>query len=171
MSQKGDDTDPLWGMSAEELAQLTDSRVTTARRWIRARSAPSMVIRCLSFLRDGDLGAISPQWAGWKLSMRDGLLYSPEGEKYTPGAVRAGPLYAETAGLLRGQLAAAEAALQQTKERRDRLHALADLANATAAAQAAAEALCADLTASERCDLYQLLDSTRAAVVRSSEHS
>ena len=168
MSPKDDAEDVLRGWSADKLAAYFDSHVTTARRWLRERSAPPMVIQCLRYLQ-GRLGGISKDWAGWYLDSSDGLLYSPEGDKFTPGAVRAGPRYAEAARSYAGQLAQAQAALEQVTSRRDRIQALADLQNATAAAQAAARALTEDLTDAERRELFSMLDSTRHAHVRMSE--
>jgi len=76
--------DCLAGLSADELARLTDSHVTTARRWLRTKKAPPMVLRCLAVLRRGDLGAVNKAWTGWRLSARDGELYSPEGSDSLP---------------------------------------------------------------------------------------
>jgi hypothetical protein len=149
----------LHGLSAEELAALTDTHVTTTRRWLRTKKVPPMVLRCLAVLRNGNLGAVSKEWSGWTL--RRGELYSPEGVGFTPGHVRAGPLHAETAKELRRQLSAATATVEASQERRERIEALAALHNAQAAAQAAISALTADLTSPEQNRLFAALDSTR----------
>lgn len=156
-----DAADCLRGLSAEELAALTDTHVTTTRRWLRTKKVPPMVLRYLAVLRRGDLGAINKAWTGWKLSARDGELYSPEGVGFTPGHVRAGPLHAQTAKELRGQLHAATATVDAAQDRRERINALAALHNAQAAAQAAINALTADLTSPEQNRLFDALDSTR----------
>lgn len=150
----------LHGLSAEELADLTHSHVTTARRWLRARELPPVVGRCLTVLRTGDLGGLSAQWNGWTL--RGGQLISPEGSTFTPGDVRAGPLHAETARLLRGQLHAATETVEGAQDRRVRVEALAALENALAAAHAAVERLGGNLTDREQDEVFDRLESTQA---------
>jgi hypothetical protein len=159
-----DIVDYLGGLSAAELAALTDSHVTTARRWLRTKKVPPVVLRCLAVLLRGELGAVSREWAGWTL--RRGELYSPEGVGFTPGHVRAGPLHANTARELRRQLSAITAIVEASQERRERVEALAALHNAQAAAQAALHALTADLTSPEQNQLFETLDSTKQRRVR-----
>lgn len=154
----------LHGLSAEDLAELTDSHVTTARRWLRTRELPAVVGRCLAVLRAGDLGGLSSAWAGW--SVRGNALVSPEGSQFTPGDVRAGPLHAETARLLRGQLYAATKTVEGAQDRRVRLEALAALENALAAATAAVERLGGNLTDRERDEVFDRLESTQARRAR-----
>lgn len=152
-------TDALHGLSAEELARLTDAHITTARRWLKSRRAPRVVMLALSLVRFGDLGAASPDWTGW--SVRADELVSPEGSTFTPGMVRSGPLFERAAAELRAQAAGALNAAESDLQRRARVAALAALANAHAAAAAALDALSDGLSPGERRRLFDSLDSTR----------
>ena len=116
---------PWHGLAPEALAELLGVHVTTARRWRRTGEAPAAVLRALAVLRFGRLGPIDPAWSGWIL--RDGELWSPENEPYTPGMVRAGPLHAESARLAVARAEAAEAAAAGHYRRAERLAALAEL--------------------------------------------
>lgn len=156
--------DALHGLSAEELAGLTDAHITTARRWLRSRRAPRVIMLALALMRCGDLGAVSSAWAGWVL--RRDQLWSPENEPYTPGMVRAGPLHARASVELRAQRDGVLLAAQSRPERAAHLAALAALANAHAAAQAALDALSDGLTGAEQRSLFSRLDSTRRARAR-----
>lgn len=162
----------LTGLSAEELAGLMDVHVTTARRWLREQNAPGHVLRALRIVRRGELGAISKTWAGWRITP-DGKLWSPEDDRkhFTPGAVRAGPLYEERAASYRSHLHHALEALKEAPGRRDRVEAIAALSNALVAVQAAAEALAQQLPPEEQRDLFQMLDSTRERAISSSQNA
>lgn len=116
---------PWHGLAPEALAELLGVHITTARRWRRTGEAPEAVARTLAVLRFGRLGPLDPAWIGWCL--RDGQLWSPENEPYTPGMVRAGPLHAESARLARERAQAAEAAAAGHYRRAERLAALAEL--------------------------------------------
>lgn len=158
---------PLHGLSPEELARLTETHVTTARRWLRRGSAPRAVLMALAVLRFGDLGAVSSAWDGWTL--RDGILWSPEGSGFEPAQVRSGPFFEQAARSLRAQLLAVTVTAQDGSGRRARIEALAALANAQAAAVRALEALTDDLPAPDRGRLFELLDSTQERRRRSQE--
>ena len=161
------DTEAFHGLTAEELAQITGTHVTTARRWLRRRTAPPAVLMALSFLRFGDLGAVSPEWAGW--SLRGGELWSPENQPYTPGMVRAGPLHEHSARAYRAQLLAVAVTAESGSDRRERIEALAALENAFRAARAALERLSVDLTAPERNQLFERLDTTAERRARAAQ--
>ena len=108
---------------APELARLTNAAERTARRWILSDRAPRLVVRYLQLLNDGSLGLIAPRWEGWRL--RGSELYSPEGQAFRPGEIRAIPLRVQ-------QIAALErAAAAQLPASRDaeRLSALLDAAS------------------------------------------
>lgn len=79
----------LWGagLSWEKLPALLDVSTRTVHRWRAAGELPAaLVLVCMCF---ADLGTISEPWRGWMISRRDGLLYSPEGEAFGPGDLRA----------------------------------------------------------------------------------
>jgi hypothetical protein len=155
----------LHGLTPEALAEFTETHVTTARRWLKRRSAPRAILLALALLRLGDLGAVSPEWAGWTL--RDGILWSPEGTGFDPGQVRSGPLFEQAASGLRAQLLAITVTSESGSARRARIEALAALENAQAAAVRALTALTEDLPAPDRARLFELLDSTRRLRERS----
>lgn len=152
------DTDALRGFSAQRLAELTHTHISTARRWLRRRSAPPAVLMALTFLRFGDLGAISEKWTGWGL--RADQLWSPENVAFTPGMVRAGPLFEQCVRNYRAADAAQPPIIDTEAERR-RVRTLAALENAFNAAQRALEELRADLTELERRKVHEQLDTTR----------
>jgi hypothetical protein len=170
-----DATEVLSGITPEQLAELTDTHITTARRWKRdPKKAPPHVVRCLAVLRHGDLGAISKKWAGWGL--RGDKLWSPEDDRrgFDPGHVRSVPYLEATALEMRRQVMAATATVATSQERRERIAALVTLHNAQAAAQAALEAsmetLTADLTNPERNELFRALDATQQKEARHREY-
>jgi hypothetical protein len=151
--------DALHGLTPQGLAELIGAHVTTARRWLRSRQVPRAVAAALMVLRFGDLGAISPDWEGW--SLREGVLWSPEGDGFSPPQVRAAPLYERAAEEYRAQLQAALKAAESDQERAERVAALAALANAHAAAGAALARLAGGLTPAEDRRLFEALDNTR----------
>lgn len=81
-----DAKDVLFGLPAEEVARRAFVDVSTARRWKAGTSRPAQAQLALL---SGDLGCLSPEWAGWII--RNGQLVSPEGLCETPGSVRAIP--------------------------------------------------------------------------------
>lgn len=152
-------TDALHGLTPAALAELIGAHITTARRWIRARRVPRAVAAALMVLRFGDLGAISPDWQGWNI--REGALWSPEGDRFSAAQVRAGPYYERAAAEYRGALASALKAAESDQERQERVAALAALSNAHAMAGAALARLAAGLTPAEDERLFSSLDTTR----------
>ena len=58
---------PFGELPAEAIAALVGVEVSTARRWRRDRSLPEPIQLLGHILTTGDLGAIHPGWAGWKL--------------------------------------------------------------------------------------------------------
>ncbi len=83
------DGDPLYGLPAERLAELTGASLVTARRWKRTRALPPPVRRLLAILVTGDLGPVDSTWCGWHLSR--GLLCGPDGLTFEPAEVLAIP--------------------------------------------------------------------------------
>ena len=80
--------------SAAWLAQECLVTERTARRWKASGMAPRLALAWLTLRDLGDLGAIRPEWAGWRL-WRDGLLYDSAtggGSGFRPGEIRAMPL-------------------------------------------------------------------------------
>lgn len=102
---------PWHGLSSEQLAELTGVHVTTARRWMREKGAPAAICRALAVLRFGRLAALDPQWSGWII--RDGRLWSPENDDWSPGEVRAGRVASQASRAGYAELQAAERALQR----------------------------------------------------------
>jgi hypothetical protein len=79
---------PLYGVPVEEIARVCGVHQDTARRWKRTGNVPPAAVVAIRALFEHDLGAISAQWTGW--SVRGEELISPEGDRFTPGMVRAG---------------------------------------------------------------------------------
>jgi transcriptional regulator with XRE-family HTH domain len=151
----------LHGLTARALAELTGCDVSSARRWRRRRRLPEAIARLIELTRDGELGAVAGAWRGWAL--REGVLISPEGAEFTPGAVRAGPLHVATVQHLRGELAALTASVARDVERRARVTALVSLQNALEQALEAAAALNGALTEGEQTRLFEELTATGEA--------
>jgi|GEM_PF-4008119 len=85
-----DDTEHLgWfaNYSADWLATKCFTSARTARRWRRAKRAPTLIVRWLTLVCDGVLGALCKDWEGWTL--RDGKLYDPVGRWHTPATLTA----------------------------------------------------------------------------------
>jgi len=83
-------TDPLDGIGAERIAELTGVHVSTARRWKRTGKRPRWVAPFLAMAIGGELAPIAHPWRGWIL--RGGCLISPEGWSFQPGEIRSLPL-------------------------------------------------------------------------------
>jgi hypothetical protein len=60
----------------------------TKRRWSRRRSVPTVPGLALKLL-EGDLGKISPMWAGWTLNPDTGVMSAPNGDTWTAGRLQA----------------------------------------------------------------------------------
>lgn len=144
---------------AYTLASRAGVSAVTLRRWQRTNRRPRWATILLALL-DGELAAIDAAFCGW--TIRDGQLWSPESQGFTPGMVRAGPLHEEAARSYRAQLADVTATAESGADRRRRIDALALLKNAFRAASSALEVLAEDLTAPERARLFERLDSTHA---------
>jgi hypothetical protein len=78
---------PLYGVPVEQIAQVCGVHKDTARRWKRTGNVPPAAVVAIRALFEHDLGAISKAWTGW--SVRGEELISPEGNRFTPGMVRA----------------------------------------------------------------------------------
>lgn len=90
------------GIRAEELAHVTGTSLRTARRWKASGRMPAGYALALALLRDGDLGALAPEWTGWRL-MR-GQLYSPDNWGFRPGEIAAVPILYQLQAELKKQL-------------------------------------------------------------------
>src|SRR6266404_800970 len=86
---------PLYGVSLAVIAKTCQVHPDTARRWKRTGCVPAPALALIGALHSHDLGAIAPAWQGWTL--RDGDLVSPEGDRFTPGMVRAGQYHRQRA--------------------------------------------------------------------------
>ena len=75
----------------KDIAKLTGASIRSVRRWYQYRRLPVGVGALIRFVYHGDLGAVHPAFAGWRIK-RDGVMYSPDGPKvpgWTPGHLRA----------------------------------------------------------------------------------
>lgn len=93
---------PLYGVPVAVIAERCQVHPDTARRWKRTGNAPAPALALLRVLHDYDLGAIAPAWTGW--CVRGGDLVSPEGDRFTPGMVRAGQYHRQRASDLEREL-------------------------------------------------------------------
>jgi hypothetical protein len=116
---------PLYGVPLEVIAATCQVHLDTARRWKRQGHAPARALALIRLLHEHDLGATSEAWAGWV--MREGDLVSPEGDRFTPGMVRAGKYHRQRARELDRELTAALEFLERLREeyRRARARKLA----------------------------------------------
>ncbi len=70
-------------LSRKACAALLGVSVKTVRNWDTGRHrVPWSAVKLLRIVRQGDLGALVPSWAGWTLS--GGVLRSPEGRCFEP---------------------------------------------------------------------------------------
>lgn len=74
--------DILYRWSVNDIAQICEVDISTARRWKRGAVCPP---KSALMLLSGDLGYLDPAWAGW--CVRGGQLISPENWIATPGDV------------------------------------------------------------------------------------
>lgn len=91
------------GRHPASIARACGVSVRTARRWRAAGQMPAAYALGLALVEDGDLGAVAPDWRGWRLIR--GQLFSPDGWGFTPGEIQAAPLHVLLIGELRRQLA------------------------------------------------------------------
>lgn len=85
------------------LLERTGVHRSTVARW-RATGKYPAAVRRLAALERGELELLCFHWAGWRLDVREGVLVSPEGERYTPGVIRALALRSQQVGALQRQL-------------------------------------------------------------------
>lgn len=92
MTESDDDT-RLGGYaheSVEWLRRVTRAGERTVQRWRATGRAPAPVVQLVRLLREGyKLGRVAKQLEGWTLDERDGKIYSPAGEGFTPGEILA----------------------------------------------------------------------------------
>ncbi|MTT54259.1 hypothetical protein F1529_17420 [Alcanivorax sp. VBW004] len=75
-----------FGLSIDQIQQITQLHPTTLRRYLRTNSAPSHIIRLVAFFSRGELPSNSPKWNGWKV--REDALSDPDGNEYRPDEIR-----------------------------------------------------------------------------------
>ena len=73
-------------LSVSDIARICGVSLKTAKRWKSGTTCPPPYV---AMILRGNLGALDPEWAGWVL--KAGKLYSPEGDEYLLGDVRAVP--------------------------------------------------------------------------------
>jgi len=83
---------PLYGVPVEAIAATCHVHPDTARRWKRQGSAPAAALALIRLLWECDLGGLSAPWRGWII--RQGEMYSPAGDRLTPGLILAGRYHA-----------------------------------------------------------------------------
>lgn len=93
----------LFGISPLRLAQVAGVSLRTAMRWKRT-GVPRSMERAVMLGVFGDLGELAGEWEGWKLW--NGRLWSPEGDAFSPGQVRAIPYQRDRVRALEGALRA-----------------------------------------------------------------
>jgi hypothetical protein len=77
------------------LVELTGVHPVTVRRWKKLAQVPRWLERLVRVCLRGELGEIDRTWSGWRIVR--GELVSPEGWRFTPGAVRASYLWKQRA--------------------------------------------------------------------------
>ncbi|MEY4402175.1 MAG: Phage protein [Verrucomicrobiota bacterium] len=85
-------------LGAAVVERELDVHYATVRRWVQGTTpVPRAVLVALRAL-SGVLPAMERHkgWAGWRFA-RDGRLYTPEGDGYAPGDIRAGQYFRELA--------------------------------------------------------------------------
>jgi hypothetical protein len=75
-----------FGLSIDQIQQITQLHPTTLRRYLRTNSAPPNIIRLVAFFSHGELPSNSPKWNGWKV--REDTLSDPDGNEYRPDEIR-----------------------------------------------------------------------------------
>ena len=91
-----------YGVPVSVLVDITGCSSDTARRWKRKGSMPYMAARLVALLYDGDLGALSDSWAGFRLN--NDRLWTPSGWDIRPGEVMCIPLRRQYAAALERQV-------------------------------------------------------------------
>lgn len=71
------------------LLERTGVHRSTVARWRSSGKYPPAVRRLAAIEHHGELELVCCHWQGWRLDAREGVLVSPEGERYTPGVIRA----------------------------------------------------------------------------------
>lgn len=146
----------LTGLGVMEIATICAVSTDTARRWKRRGQLPQGMHRLLELTLEGELGAIAPAFAGWRLDARHGELVSPEGWRFPPGEIRALPLRYGQIRELERQVRELLAAIEGRADRRRRLQALAMAGEGLQLLQRALEQLARELTSRERDRLFEL---------------
>ena len=81
----------LYGIRADTIADWVGCHITTARRWKRGEYPPPAAIQIIGLRSSGNLGLVNPAWSGWCL--KDDDLISPNGDKFAPDDIMAGPYW------------------------------------------------------------------------------
>lgn len=75
-------------LSQSEIADFFGVTIQTVQNWTNSNNAPTGVIQALKLMA-GDCPVLSAKdgWQGWRF--KGGFLWSPNGESFTPGDIRA----------------------------------------------------------------------------------
>ena len=92
---------PLVGPSPFHVAALCHVSITTAKRWLLGKTRIPHYAR---LLLTGDLGAINPDWKGWRVE--GDAIISPKGWVISRSDLEAAPALMEEITTLREELAA-----------------------------------------------------------------
>jgi hypothetical protein len=77
----------LYGLSPLAIAELSGVSIKTARRWKKNGHVPALAKRLIEITSSADLGHLEKAWKGFRIA--DGLLWTPERQKVSPGDIRA----------------------------------------------------------------------------------
>lgn len=78
--------DVAFGLSVDELSQITHRHPSTIRRYLRTNTAPSHILHLVSLYRAGRLPSTHESWLGWRVS--GPLLIDPDGNGYRAEDIR-----------------------------------------------------------------------------------
>jgi hypothetical protein len=72
--------DVAFGLSVNELSQITYRHPSTIRRYLRNNDAPQHVLHLVTLYRNGRLPSLHESWRGWRIS--GAWLIDPDGNHY-----------------------------------------------------------------------------------------
>lgn len=92
-----------YGRPLAVLVEACNVSPDTVRRWKRLGRIPPVPARLLELVLEGELGALSAPWAGFKLSGKN--IFTPDGFSVAPGEICAIPYRAAQIRALELELA------------------------------------------------------------------
>lgn len=73
--------------TTDRLTEIAGVHRTTAERWKRAQRIPRSVQLLLRLMLEGELELLHPAWTGWRLDVRSGEIYTPDGWPCRPSDI------------------------------------------------------------------------------------